>query len=274
MNILSCTLYIAHSRMVRKSTTDWKLFQRVTHVSNGRGGCRHRYCERTSGRNWEHSVFSTTKRSRWEKRESERLRMCTLRVSVRACMCSCMGIRNARDKNLCMGLLNKGRASCYCYCCAAAAAYSYPSTSIRWFWWEFACIACVDFLDFMAYSCYILHTQLNERKRKNGACESKSESGSRPCTCMKRTKATKWIARASLHVYVSALVPERGRASETFAVCVRIHWKREWTRMRAIFDCRFFCYQSRLMALVKLLWSWLNHFTYIEYSISRFAWFW
>lgn len=55
---------------------------------------------------------------------------------------------------------------------------------------------------------------------------------------------------------------------------VKVEREREKEPERAILDCRFFCYQSRLMALVKLLWSWLNHFTYIEYSISRFAWFW
>lgn len=131
-----------------------------------------------------------------KRMRKERAKMCTLRVSARACVRSYMEDRNARDKNLCIGLLNKGTESCYCYCCAAAAAYFYPSTSIWWLWWEFACIACVDFLDFMAYSCYILHTQLNERKRKTEHAKARARAD--PCSCRNERKppndyTTMWV---------------------------------------------------------------------------------
>lgn len=69
---------IAHSRIVRKSTTGWKLFQRVTHVSIGRGRCRHHYYEqeRASASESIRVFFCLTSRSEWEKRESSHVCLC------------------------------------------------------------------------------------------------------------------------------------------------------------------------------------------------------
>lgn len=55
-------MYIAHSRIVRKSTTDWKLFRGSYFVSNGRGGCRHHYCE------WVSEQLSTSESIRFFRR--------------------------------------------------------------------------------------------------------------------------------------------------------------------------------------------------------------
>lgn len=56
--------------------------QRVTHVWNGRGRCRHHYYERLSER--EFGFFDEPKRMR---KESENVHM---RVSVRVCVCICV----------------------------------------------------------------------------------------------------------------------------------------------------------------------------------------
>lgn len=119
---------------------------------------------------------------------------------------------------------------------------------------------------------YCIHTAENiGRANSDQACEQN-------CVYVyKWTKASKWSCpcMCTCVLVIRARDRENERKKFSLCVCVRVlSEKRERFEMRAIFDCRFFCCQSRLMALVKLLWSWLNHFTYIEYSISRFAWFW